>query len=192
MLYIGHSALYLGQSDHSDEDDDDDDEESGYRQQDSESAGDMKLRLEEELMRRVAQALPETPPLERLRKRQEAARAARSVDIIYIISLPLLGGVAASPSSSSSSSSSSSPVEECNCWAASPVVEWQFLCAGLLCELLKVTPFKFLITGCPYYVNPPPPPPPPPQWWSVTACILVPRHAGPHPQWWSVTAYIGV
>lgn len=37
----------------------------------------VKTRMEEELAKRVADALPETPPLERLRKRQEAARRAQ-------------------------------------------------------------------------------------------------------------------
>ena len=37
----------------------------------------LKTQMEEELARRVANALPETPPLERLRKRQEAARQAQ-------------------------------------------------------------------------------------------------------------------
>ncbi|XP_067936797.1 cytosolic carboxypeptidase 2-like [Watersipora subatra] len=40
----------------------------------------VKTRMEEELAKRVADALPETPPLERLRKRQEAARRAQEFD----------------------------------------------------------------------------------------------------------------
>lgn len=60
---------------------DDDDDEEDEDEEEDEDVGDewknsIKVRMEQEIARRVADALPETPPLERLRRRQEAAKRA--------------------------------------------------------------------------------------------------------------------
>ena len=66
-----------------DETEDEDDEDEAEEIEDEWKTS-VKARLEEEIARRVADALPETPPLERLKRRQLAAKRAAAAQLVQM------------------------------------------------------------------------------------------------------------
>ena len=66
-----------------DETEEEDDEDEAEEIEDEWKTS-VKARLEEEIARRVADALPETPPLERLKRRQLAAKRAAAAQLVQI------------------------------------------------------------------------------------------------------------
>ena len=79
LCLIAYMYICVDEDETEDEDDEDEAEEI-----EDEWKTSVKARLEEEIARRVADALPETPPLERLKRRQLAAKRAAAAQLVVL------------------------------------------------------------------------------------------------------------